>query len=143
MTLSPADGIRQGFQHLLSWIGASFEAATEADMLAALDGEQISQLAADCGLSPHELLALAKAGPHAADEMPRLMQALNIDASEVEFQMRKHFRAMQITCANCGAKEQCRRDLASGQAQVTFASYCGNVDDMNQLRADPRFLVAG
>jgi len=143
MTLSPADGIRQGFQHLLSWMGASFEAATEADMLAALDGEQIRQLAEDCGLSPHELLALAKAGPHAADEMPRLMQALNIDASEVEFQMRKHFRAMQITCASCGAKEQCRRDLASGHAQADFANYCGNAEEMNQLRADPRFLSAG
>lgn len=141
MTLSLSDPIRQGFHHLLAWFGSSFEAATEADMLANLDEAQLSALAEDCGLAPHELLALAKAGPHAADEMPRLMRALNIDPAEVEFRMRRLFRSMQVTCSSCASKQSCRHDIDSGQIRDAFASYCGNTDLLNELRADPDLLI--
>ncbi|MGL3608894.1 DUF6455 family protein [Rhizobium sp. G187] len=141
MSISLTDPIRQGFHHLLTWCGTGFEATAEADLLANLDETQLAALAEDCGLTPHEMLALAKAGPHAADEMPRLMRALNIDPAEVEFRMRKLFRSMQVTCANCSAKQSCRHDLDNGHAETVFASYCGNADLMNSLRVDPELLV--
>jgi hypothetical protein len=141
MTLNLAEPVRHTMQQILSWFAQGFEASTEADMLANLDQAQIETLAEDCGISPHQLLALVKAGPHAADEMPELMRSLNIDPAEVEFQMRIQFRDMQIACSNCQSKEHCRRDLKHGVIDETFTDYCNNADSLNALRAHPELLL--
>ncbi|PYB70754.1 DUF6455 family protein [Rhizobium wuzhouense] len=141
MTLSLTEPVRHTMQQILSWFAQSFESSTEADMLATLDQTQINALAEDCGLSPHQLLALVKAGPHAADEMPEVMRALNIDPAEVDFQMRQTFRGMQIACAECASKDQCRRDLKSGAIGKAFVDYCNNAESLNALRANPEVLL--
>jgi hypothetical protein len=141
MTLNLADPVRHTMQQILSWFAQGFEASTETDILANLDQAQIEALAEDCGLSSHQLLALVKAGPHAADEMPEVMRALNIDPNEVDYQMRKLFRDMQIACSSCQSKEQCRRDLQRGTIDETFIDYCNNADSLNALRARPEVLM--
>jgi hypothetical protein len=141
MTLNLADPVRHTMQQILSWFAQGFEASTETDILANLDQAQIEALAEDCGLSSHQLLALVKAGPHAADEMPEVMRALNIDPNEVDYQMRKLFRDMQIACSSCQSKEQCRRDLQRGRIDETFIDYCNNADSLNALRARPEVLM--
>lgn len=140
MTLTIADPVRHTVQQILSWFAQGFEHATESDVLAGLSDEEIEALAGDCGISPHQLLALVKAGPHAADEMPAMMRALNIDPAEVEYRMRRVFRDMQITCAQCQSKETCRQHLRQGKAEQTFRDYCGNADTLNALRANPDVL---
>ncbi|KQW30903.1 hypothetical protein ASE36_00970 [Rhizobium sp. Root274] len=141
MTLNIADPVRHTMQQILSWFAQGFEASTEADVLANLDQAQIEALAEDCGLSPHQLVALVKAGPHAADEMPQVMRALNIDPDEVDYQMRKLFRDMQIACSNCQSKDQCRHDLQAGTIGKTFVDYCNNAESLNALRASPDLLM--
>lgn len=141
MTLSLADPVRHTMQQILSWFAQSFESSTEAELLATLEQREIDALAEDCGLSPHQLLALVKAGPHAADEMPALMRSLNIDPAEVEFQMRQTFRAMQIACAECQSKERCHRDLQMGTIDKAFVDYCNNAESLNALRANPDVLL--
>ncbi|EHS50007.1 hypothetical protein PDO_2828 [Rhizobium sp. PDO1-076] len=141
MTLAIAEPIRQSLTQILSWFARSFEASAEADILAAMDEREIMALAEDCGISPDQLLVLIKAGPHGADEMPQMMRALNIDPAEVELRMRKLFRHMQTTCAACGAKDRCRRDLVHAVADQSFMDYCGNAETLNALRADPDLLA--
>ena len=141
MTPNLADPVRHTMQQILSWFAQGFEASNEADMLANLDQAQIEALAEDCGLSPHQLLALVKAGPHAADEMPEVMRALNIDPAEVDYQMRRLFRDMQIACSGCQSKEQCRHDLQRGTIDRTFVEYCKNADSLNALRVHPEVLM--
>jgi Family of unknown function (DUF6455) len=141
MTMSIAEPVRHTMQQILSWFAQGFEASTEADVLANLDQTQIEALAEDCGLTPHQLVALVKAGPHAADEMPDVMRALNIDPDEVDHKMRKLFRNMQIACSSCQSKEQCRRDLQRGTIDKTFVDYCNNADSLNALRANPEVLI--
>ena len=141
MTLTIADPVRHTVRSILAWFTQGFDNATESDMLAALSDSEIDALAEDCGLSAHQLLALLKAGPHAADEMPAMMRALNIDPAEVEYKMRDVFRGMQITCAQCQSKEICRRDLRQGKVEQTFVDYCGNADTLNALRANPDVLA--
>ena len=141
MSLSLADPLRHTMQQILSWFAQSFDASTEADVLASLDQTEIEALAEDCGLSSHQLLALVKAGPHAADEMPQVMRALNIDPDEVDFTMRKLFRDMQIACSGCQSKDQCRRDLTQKKIDKTFLSYRNNADSLNALRANPDVLL--
>lgn len=141
MTLTIADPVRHTVQQILSWFAQGFEHTTEGDMLAGLSDAEVEALAEDCGISAHQLLALVKAGPHAADEMPAMMRALNIDAAEVEYRMRRVFRDMQITCAQCQSKDTCRRDLQQGKAEQTFVEYCGNAETLNALRVNPDLLV--
>jgi hypothetical protein len=141
MTLTIADPVRHTVQQILSWFAQGFETANESEMLAALSDSEVAALAEDCGISAHQLLALVKAGPHAADEMPAMMRALNIDPAEVEFRMRRVFRDMQMTCAQCSSKDTCRQHLQQGKAEKTFVDYCGNADTLNALRANPDLLV--
>jgi len=141
MTVTIADPIRHTVQQILSWFAQGFGDASKSDMLASLSDAEIEALAEDCGMSSHQLLALVKAGPHAADEMPAMMRALNIDPAEVEYRMRRVFRDMQITCAQCQSKETCQQHLRQGKADNTFVEYCGNADTLNALRANPDLLI--
>ncbi|MDH4414414.1 MAG: DUF6455 family protein [Rhizobium sp.] len=141
MTLTIADPVRHTVQQIVSWFAQGFENAAESDMLAALSETEVAALAEDCGLSAHQLMALVKAGPHAADEMPAMMRALNIDPAEVEYRLRRVFRDMQITCTQCRSKDTCRNHLQQGKAERTFVEYCGNAETLNALRANPDLLI--
>lgn len=129
------------FAQLISWMAKGWEGASESEMLAALGTDTIRAIAGDCGIRPDQLIQLAKAGPHAADEMPRLMKALGIDPVEVELRYREQFRAMQVECASCSAKQTCRKDLDDHTVQQNFQSYCCNAENMNWLRATPTVLA--
>ncbi len=142
MDTAVTDATRTVFSRLTEWFSRSWESAAEADMIVSLDDSTIRSIAHDCGISPDQLIELAKAGPHAADEMVVMMRALNIDPSEVELRLRNEFRDMQITCSHCASKSECRKDLARGTAAETFAHYCGNAESLNALRANPDFLIA-
>lgn len=132
---------RTVLSRLVEWFAKGWEGSAEAEMIASLDEGTIKSIAHDCGISPDQLIELAKAGPHAADEMIRMMKALNIDPAEIELRLRSQFRDMQITCAHCTHKGECRKDLVSGAAAENFAHYCGNADELNALRANPEFLL--
>lgn len=131
------DHSRGPLARIVEWITRGWEGASEAEMIAALDEKTISDIAHDCGISPEQLVELAKAGPHAADEMPEMMRTLLIDPTEVELRFRALFRDMQINCSRCHAKRQCRTDLKDGTAPTEFVDYCANSDDLNVLRAIP------
>ncbi|NML74052.1 hypothetical protein HHL25_07955 [Rhizobium sp. S-51] len=135
------DPTRTVLSRVIGWFAKGWENSAEADMIASLDDFTIQSIAHDCGISPDQLVELAKAGPHAADEMLEMMRALNIDPAEVEMRLRAQFRDMQINCAHCASKGECRRDLANGNAAANFAQYCANSQDLNALRASPDFLA--
>lgn len=141
MNIATNDAARGAVSRILDWMAKGWERASEAEMIASLDDESIREIAHDCGIRPDQLIALAKAGPHAADEMPAMMRALGIDPMEVETHYREQFRAMQIDCSNCTSKGECRRDLNAGTAAQHFNEYCANAADLSSLRASPDMLV--
>ncbi len=122
---------------LLAWFSSGFQGASEMDMIGTLDEATIRAIAHDCGITAHQLVELAKAGPHGADEMIAMMQALNIDPGKVEMRYRDRFRDMQVNCGQCSSKAQCRHDLATGAAPSHFTDYCNNADHLSELRTDP------
>lgn len=125
----------------MGWVARSWEASSEADAIAALDADTIRQIAGDCGIAPDQLIALAKAGPGAADEMIEMMKALNIDPMEVSMCHPHQFRDMQVNCSSCASKGRCRRDLAAGQAALHVNDYCNNSDHLAAMRATPELLA--
>jgi hypothetical protein len=121
----------------LGWLSRGWEAAGETQALASLDRETIAMIARDCGMEPSQLLDVAKAGPHAADEMIAMMKALDIDPMEVATRYQDQFRDMQLNCSQCTSKAHCRKDIAAGSAARHFNDYCNNADHLIAMRATP------
>lgn len=126
---------------LKRWCSATWEAINEAKLLASLDDETVKLLAQDNALSEQELRDLIAKGPHAADEMLALMKLLNIDPKEASLEEPAEFREMHVTCAHCGEKTRCRRELADGSAAADFANYCGNAEMLDDMRSRPELLA--
>jgi hypothetical protein len=126
---------------LKRWCSATWEAINEAKLLASLDDETVKLLAQDNALSEQELRDLIAKGPHAADEMLALMKLLHIDPEEARMEEPAEFREMHVTCAHCGEKTRCRRELADGSAAADFANYCGNAELLDDMRSRPELLT--
>lgn len=141
MNIAVTEGTENFFSRLLGWVAKAWDNASEAQAISALDEATIRQLAQDCGIRPEELVELAKAGPHSADEMIAMMKALHIDPTEVQLRYQGQFRDMQINCSHCASKGACRRDLADGTAPDHFHDYCANADHLTALRAEPDMLM--
>lgn len=125
-----------------AWWRDRQEANRQLEEIGSLSYEDLTEVAADCGVTPYELVAIVKAGPHGADEMKEMMKALNIDPAAVEAADRRLFNDMMATCAECGSKAQCRHDLRTHQAADNYGTYCANADTMNELRAEPEMLAS-
>ncbi|MFB9951083.1 DUF6455 family protein [Rhizobium puerariae] len=123
------------------WCSTTWEAVEEARSLASLDDETVKIIAHDNALSRDDLVSLIRRGPHAADEMGALMRLLNIDPEEAKLASPAQFREMHMTCSRCTEKARCRRELADGTAATDFVGYCGNADQLNEMRARPELLA--
>lgn len=126
---------------LRAWWRDRREAQQQLDEIAALSQQDLEEVAADCGISSYDLLAVIKAGPHASDEMKEMLKALNVDAAALEANDRPLYHDMIATCAECKAKGECRRDLRDGRAADNYTHYCPNADTINELRAMPEMLA--
>jgi hypothetical protein len=72
-------------------------------------------------------------GPHAADQMPRLLEALGISAQDVARVEPMVVQDMERVCALCESKRECDRDLASGASAEHYQKYCLNAPRIAQL----------
>ena len=92
------------------------------------------RIANDLRLSPAALDELVRHGPYAADELPRLLAALNISAQDLLRIEPLVAQDMERVCTLCESKRQCDRDLASGASAEHYQEYCLNAPTIAQLR---------
>jgi transcriptional regulator with XRE-family HTH domain len=100
-----------------------------------LDRSDFDRIAGDLRVSPADLDELVRKGPHAADELPKLLKALGIDQADLARTQPLVLRDMERVCALCHSKRQCDRDLAAGTSAEHYEGYCLNapaVDVLNQ-----------
>lgn len=99
--------------------------------LGSLRSEEIAHIARDMGIGVQDLVRFVNAGPRAADQLPKLLRALNIDSpvSGDPVMMRNLLRG----CIMCAHKTRCDHDLAAGTAARNFRSYCPNAEMLNAL----------
>ncbi len=83
-------------------------------------------MARDVGVSPQELRLYVNKGPHAADELPKLLRALGVDPQKLASESPEKMRALQRFCITCGDKDQCRHDIAAGTIAAHYREYCPN-----------------
>jgi transcriptional regulator with XRE-family HTH domain len=98
-----------------------------------LDRTDFERIAGDLRVSPDELDELVRNGPHAADELPKLLQALGIDEAALANTQPLVLRDMERVCAMCRDKARCDRDLAAGTSAEHYKGYCLNAPTIDRL----------
>lgn len=98
-----------------------------------MDAANFNQIAGELRMSPNDLEELVRQGPHAADELPKMLMALGIDQEALARTEPHVLRDMERVCSVCNHKRQCDRDLAAGTAAKHYEEYCGNADTIDGL----------
>lgn len=98
-----------------------------------IDAANFSQIASDLRMSSSDLEALVRHGPHAADELPKMLAALGIDQDDLARAEPLVLRDMERVCSLCSHKRQCDRDLIAGTAAAHYQEYCGNAGTIDGL----------
>jgi len=118
---------------IANWVKKYRHAVGLRGEFANCDAEQVAAIARDIGISPQELKFIASKGPHAADELPRLLRALGVDPQKLASDDLTAFRDLQRICITCGHKNQCQHDLASGTVASHYREYCPNAVSIDKL----------
>ena len=108
----------------------------ELSEIRGMDRTDFDRIAGDLRISPAELDALVGRGPHAADELPRMLKALGIDEADLARTEPLVLRDMERVCALCNHKRQCDRELDAGTAAEHYEGYCPNAGTIDSLGVD-------
>jgi transcriptional regulator with XRE-family HTH domain len=90
----------------------------ELSELRQLNTVEFDRIASELRVSPADLNELVRQGPHAADELPKMLKVLGIDEEALARTQPLVLRDMKRVCALCADKRECDRDLAAGTATV-------------------------
>ena len=98
-----------------------------------MDRSDFDRIAGELRISPDELDALVRQGPHAADELPRLLKALGVDEGNLARTEPQLLRDMERVCALCNQKRKCNHDVAAGTSSEHYGEYCLNASTIDGL----------
>ena len=98
-----------------------------------LNTSDFDGIASELRLSPDELNKLVRQGPHAADELPKLLKLLGIEEADLARTEPLVLRDMERVCALCRHKGQCDRDLHAGTSAEHYQGYCPNAPTIDSL----------
>lgn len=131
---TPAHGIVEPiWDAIANWVKKYRDALGLRDELANCSPEEVASMARDIGVSAEELKIFVNKGPHAADELPRLLRALGVDPLKLASDDLETMRDLQRLCVTCGEKDQCRHELAAGTAAGRYREYCPNAMTLDAL----------
>jgi hypothetical protein len=105
----------------------------ELNEMRQLNTSEFDRIASDLRVSPADLNELVRHGPHAADELPKLLKTLGIDEADLARIEPLVLHDMERVCALCQHKGECDRDLAAGTSAEHYQGYCLNAPTIEQL----------
>ena len=118
---------------LINTFGDWLKHRRELNEIRQMDRSDFDRIAGDLRVSPSDLDELVRKGPHAADELPKLLKALGIDEAGLARTQPLVLRDMERVCALCHSKGQCDRDLAAGTSAEHYEGYCLNAPTIDEL----------
>src|SRR6202171_3723498 len=89
-----------------------------------MNSGDFARIARDLCVSPAELDEVVRQGPHASDELPRLLKSLGIDEATLSRTKRVLQRDMMRVCASCRQKTLCNHDHEAGTLAQSYEEYC-------------------
>src|SRR5215470_18454817 len=120
-------------QQLIDTFADWLQYRREMNEMRRMDRGDFERIAEDLRISPGDLDALVRQGPHAADELPKMLNALGIDEQALARTQPMVLRDMERVCALCDHKTQCDHDLIAGTAAEHYEDYCLNAPTIDQL----------
>jgi hypothetical protein len=130
---SMRDRLGSAVERFTDTFGAWLKHRRELNEMRQLDTAEFDRIAGDLRISPADLNELVRLGPHAADELPKLLNALGIDVNDLARIEPLVLHDMERVCALCEHKRECDRDLAAGTAAVHYEGYCLNAPTIENL----------
>jgi hypothetical protein len=118
---------------IANWVRKYRYAAGLRNELAQCGRDEVARAARDLGVSPGELVALASKGPHAADQLPKMLLALGVDPKKLASSDPPMMRDLQRLCIACAHKKRCEHELAAGTAGQNYRSFCPNAVSLDAL----------
>ena len=98
-----------------------------------INSGDFARMARDLCISPAELEAVVRRGPHASDESPRLLKSLDIDEATLSRTQPVLQRDMIRVCAACQQKALCNHDYDAGTLAQRYEEYCLNAPAIDEL----------
>jgi uncharacterized protein YjiS (DUF1127 family) len=98
-----------------------------------INSGDFARIAQDLGVTPAELDTLARRGPHASDELRKLLKSLDIDEATLSRTEPRLQRDMVRVCASCRQKARCDYDLDAGTSAQHYTEYCPNAAAIEEL----------
>lgn len=124
-------------QDLIDSFASWLKHRREINEMRQLDRADFDRIASDLRIAPDDLEELVRHGLHAADELPKMLEQLGINAEGLGRAQPLLLRDMERVCSLCNHKGQCDRDLAEGTAAENYHGYCANAAALESLnRAD-------
>lgn len=120
-------------EKLLNTFGDWLNHRRDLSEIRQMDTSEFDRIADDLRVSPATLDSLVRQGPHAADELPKLLKILGIDEADLARTQPLVLRDMERVCAMCASKRQCDRDLAAGTSAGHYEGYCLNAPTIDSL----------
>lgn len=121
-------------EHLINTFSDWLRHRRELNEIRLMDTADFGRIANDLRVSPGVLDTLVRQGPHAADELPKMLKVLGIDEDDLARTQPLVLRDMERVCALCAHKRECDRDLAAGTAAEHYEGYCLNASTIDSLR---------
>lgn len=118
---------------IAGWVKSYRLARGARDDLADCGPNEVMTMARDLGLTPAELRAIARKGPHAADLLGEMLVALKVDPNALDQLDPCVKRDLQRLCVTCGHKRRCEHELAAGTAAENFRGFCPNAFTLDAL----------
>jgi hypothetical protein len=120
-------------QDLIESFAGWLKHCREMNEMRRLDRTDFDRIASDLRIAPDDLEELVRHGKHAADELPKLLDQLGINAEGLGRAQPLLLRDMERVCSLCNQKGQCDRDLAAGTAAENYHGYCANAATLESL----------
>jgi hypothetical protein len=120
-------------ESLMNTFGDWLKHRRELNEMRRLNTGEFDRIASELRVSPGDLTELVRQGPHAADELPKLLKVLGIDKQALARTEPLVLRDMERVCALCHTKGQCDRDLAAGTSAEHYEGYCLNASTIEAL----------
>ena len=118
---------------LVDTFGSWLNHRRELSEIRRMDTADFNRIASDLRVAPGVLDILVRQGPHAADELPKLLKSLGIDEADLARSQPLVLRDMERVCAMCVSKRRCDRDLAAGTSAGHYEGYCLNAPTIESL----------
>ncbi|MCK1516235.1 hypothetical protein IVB22_27725 [Bradyrhizobium sp. 190] len=120
-------------ENVINLFGDWLQHQREMRELRDMNSGDFARIARDLCVSPAELDAVVRQGPHASDELPRLLKVLGIDEATLSRTQPVLQRDMVRVCSACERKALCNHDLDAGTLAQRYDEYCPNTAAIDEL----------